>query len=84
MQINSNLESFIVYEILNIIIGILHKINCNNLVYKYIDYFKLNQQIESFILINYIATIIPLLIYLLTIFLIIKVNVTIIKYIFIR
>jgi hypothetical protein len=83
MQINSNLESFIVDEILNIIIGILHKINCNNLIYKYIDYFKLNQQIESFILINYIATIIPLLIYLLTMSLIIKISITIIKYILI-
>lgn len=59
--------SFIIDEILNLYVGIFHIINYHNLVYEYIDYFELNQPVESFTLINYIVVLMPISIILIII-----------------
>jgi len=64
--LNIDLVSFIIDECKNLLSGIVNLTGSqkfNNLYYKYLDYFELNKSIESFSLINYVAIIIPIIIY---------------------
>ncbi len=64
--VDIDLASFILNEYKNLLSGIVNFIGSRkftNLYYKYLDYFELNQSIEYFSSINYIAIIIPIIIY---------------------
>tara|TARA_B000000475_G_C15944337_1_gene426086 strand:+ start:508 stop:825 length:318 start_codon:yes stop_codon:yes gene_type:complete len=64
--VNIDLGSFILNEYKNLLSGTVNLIGSRkftNLYYKYLDYFELNQSIEYFSSINYIAIIIPIIIY---------------------
>ena len=60
-----NIAEFFIDESKNFLGGVVNKIGSikfNNMYYRYLDYYELNQSICRFKTVNYIAIIIPMLI----------------------